>query len=162
MEQFLHDNQPIPSADQPRLFKLLVALRTAAKFPDNAIARSALEERVVRERETAEGLQDWRMPDLVRLAEGSVQWVPDSSESIHSQTSKYSLLSSIYALGLVQRTSVETLRARHAELRDRLTMSNVRLVSHYVRPFARGGSMSYADLFQEGAIGLMRAVDRFD
>jgi RNA polymerase sigma factor (sigma-70 family) len=50
----------------------------------------------------------------------------------------------------------------HRSIRERLITSNVRLVAVIAKPFARGGFMRYSDLFQEGVIGLMQAVDRYD
>ena len=57
-----------------------------------------------------------------------------------------------------------TVRAEHragAELRDQFTKSNLRLVVTMARRYDRGG-MPLADLIQEGNLGLMHAVSRFD
>lgn len=47
------------------------------------------------------------------------------------------------------------------EARERLIQSNMRLVINIARTYS-GGAMPLEDLIQEGAIGLMRAVERFD
>lgn len=48
---------------------------------------------------------------------------------------------------------------RHA--REQMIECNLRLVASVVRPF-RGCGVPYADLVQEGTVGLVQAVDRFD
>jgi RNA polymerase primary sigma factor len=45
--------------------------------------------------------------------------------------------------------------------RDELIRANLRLVVHVAKRFAKRG-VSFADLIQEGNIGLIKAVDRFD
>lgn len=47
------------------------------------------------------------------------------------------------------------------EARERLIQSNMRLVINIARTYS-GGAMPLEDLIQEGAIGLVRAVERFD
>ena len=47
------------------------------------------------------------------------------------------------------------------EAKQRMIESNLRLVHAVARSY-RGGSVPSADLVQEGAIGLVRAVERFD
>jgi RNA polymerase primary sigma factor len=48
-----------------------------------------------------------------------------------------------------------------AAARERMIESNLRLVMSLARPF-RGRGVPYADLIQEGTIGLVRAVEGFD
>jgi len=45
--------------------------------------------------------------------------------------------------------------------REALVMDNVHIVPHIVKRFANG-TIPFADLVQDGHVGLMRAVDRFD
>jgi RNA polymerase primary sigma factor len=54
-------------------------------------------------------------------------------------------------------------RIEHGDLsaRDRMIESNLRLVFAIARTY-RGRGVPYADLVQEGAVGLVRAVERFD
>lgn len=49
-------------------------------------------------------------------------------------------------------------------VRDRLIRGNMRLVMSMARTYHRpgAGSVSFEDLVQEGSVGLIRAVDRFD
>jgi len=48
-----------------------------------------------------------------------------------------------------------------AAARERMIVANLRLVVHNVKSF-RGRSLSFDELIQEGNIGLIRAVDKFD
>jgi RNA polymerase primary sigma factor len=51
--------------------------------------------------------------------------------------------------------------AEYRTLRDQMVRANVRLVSVLARRF-RHPSLTFLDLFQEGTIGLMRAVEKYD
>lgn len=48
------------------------------------------------------------------------------------------------------------------DAKDKMINSNLRLVVSIAKRYAAGSSMSFLDLIQEGNIGLMKAVDRFD
>lgn len=63
-------------------------------------------------------------------------------------------------LFIVKQDGDEAAKAFTREKRDLLVSSNLRLVTSIVRRFI--GSNEYADLFQEGCIGLMKAIDNFD
>jgi len=64
------------------------------------------------------------------------------------------------ALRATQRT-LGRARARRRAAKRELTTANLRLVVAFAKRYARRG-VSMADLIQEGNIGLMRAVDKFD
>jgi RNA polymerase primary sigma factor len=51
---------------------------------------------------------------------------------------------------------------RGAEARERMIRSNFRLVLKVAYPYAHSTSMEVDDLIQEGLLGLMRAVEKFD
>ncbi len=52
---------------------------------------------------------------------------------------------------------------RGEKARERMVTANLRLVAHVARRYQTvPRSMSYADIIQEGAIGLMNAADKFD
>lgn len=51
---------------------------------------------------------------------------------------------------------------RGREARERVISSNLRLVVKFAMPFLHTSSLDYDDLVQEGIIGLMRAVEKYD
>ena len=80
----------------------------------------------------------------------------DSMTMYLKEIGRYSLLSGAQEIELV--------RCAHAgdkEARDRIIQSNLRLVVSVARHFLNRG-ISYPDLIQEGNLGLMKAVDKFD
>ena len=48
------------------------------------------------------------------------------------------------------------------DARDRMVRANLRLVVSVVRRYVKGSGMSFLDLIQEGNIGLVKAVEKFD
>jgi RNA polymerase primary sigma factor len=63
--------------------------------------------------------------------------------------------------GSPDRAAAAAAFAAYAETRDMLVRHNLRLVIRFARPF-RVMQVPLADLVQEGCIGLMRAVEKFD
>ncbi len=55
-----------------------------------------------------------------------------------------------------------SLRVRDEEAVQALTLANLRLVVSIARKYSGRSSMSFLDLIQEGNVGLMRAVEKFD
>lgn len=60
-----------------------------------------------------------------------------------------------------ERAALEHALARGEEARRKLIQANLRLVVSVAKKYM-GGSLSFMDLVQEGNIGLMRAVEKFD
>jgi RNA polymerase primary sigma factor len=63
-------------------------------------------------------------------------------------------------VGYMQR--VNAARRAQQAAKDRFVAANLRLVVSMARRYAREGRMPLADLIQEGNLGLMKAVERFD
>jgi RNA polymerase primary sigma factor len=59
-------------------------------------------------------------------------------------------------------SDVHTARREQQEAKDRFVAANLRLVVSMARRYAREGRMPLGDLIQEGNLGLMKAVERFD
>jgi len=57
---------------------------------------------------------------------------------------------------------IEHARRAQQMAKDRFVAANLRLVVSMARRYAREGRMPLADLIQEGNLGLMKAVERFD
>lgn len=58
--------------------------------------------------------------------------------------------------------ALEAAAADGERARDHMVRANVRLVVSIARRYAAGGGLPLLDLIQEGNIGMMRAVDKFD
>jgi RNA polymerase primary sigma factor len=58
--------------------------------------------------------------------------------------------------------AVLSARRAQQEAKDRFVAANLRLVVSMARRYAREGRMPLGDLIQEGNLGLMKAVERFD
>ena len=82
--------------------------------------------------------------------------VSDSVRLYLKEISNYPLLSPEEEEELAKR-----IEAGDSYARDRLAQSNLRLVVNIAKRY-KNSSMSFLDLIQEGNIGLMRAVDKFD
>src|SRR3954447_17325206 len=59
-------------------------------------------------------------------------------------------------------TELRALISAGEQAQDRFVTANLRLVSMVTAPHAARGQLGYADLFQEGCLGLLEAVRRFD
>jgi RNA polymerase primary sigma factor len=57
---------------------------------------------------------------------------------------------------------IDSARRAQQQAKDRFVAANLRLVVSMARRYAREGRMPLADLIQEGNLGLMKAVERFD
>ncbi|MEY4579279.1 MAG: hypothetical protein RL701_3982, partial [Pseudomonadota bacterium] len=57
---------------------------------------------------------------------------------------------------------IDSARRAQQMAKDRFVAANLRLVVSMARRYAREGRMPLADLIQEGNLGLMKAVERFD
>ena len=93
---------------------------------------------------------------VVELEESTQAWL--------RRAGKVSLLTHDQEINLAR--SIEIARARHNELdeqraKEALILANLRLVASVARRYL-GHGMPIEDLMQEGTIGLMRAVERFN
>ena len=80
----------------------------------------------------------------------------DRLETLRRQAQRRGLLSSAEEVSLAERIERGDLCAK-----ERMIESNLRLVFAIARSY-RGRGVPFADLVQEGTVGLLRAVERFD
>lgn len=95
-----------------------------------------------------EGIEDF---------EGADETVDDPMEAYMRIISRTPLLTPDEEMELSKRLSCGDLEAR-----QKMVEANLRLVVHIAKQFASQTSLPLADIIQEGNLGLMRAVDKFD
>lgn len=91
----------------------------------------------------------------------------DAMSAYAREIARYPLLSRDEERDLFQRLAVARPgSAEAARIREHIFTSNLRLVMWYVRRYGGflrpGGSIALLDLVQEGNLGLMRAIEKFD
>ncbi|MCL2228947.1 MAG: sigma-70 family RNA polymerase sigma factor [Firmicutes bacterium] len=74
---------------------------------------------------------------------------------------KHALLTGAEELAIAKRLAEGTDEEKH-DARMRLNQSNLRLVVHISKRYVGRTSLAFLDLIQEGNIGLMKAVEKFD
>ena len=80
----------------------------------------------------------------------------DSLRLFFQQAAQYPLLTAAEEIELAKR-----IERGDMEAKDRMTTANLRLVIAVARGY-RGQGMAFGDLIQEGMLGLIRAVEKFD
>lgn len=83
--------------------------------------------------------------------------VDDPMESFLRFVSSTPMLTEEEELELLKRLSNGDLEARH-----RIAEANLRLVLHVAKQFANQTTLPLPDIVQEGSIGLLKAIDKFD
>ena len=92
------------------------------------------------------------------LTKDDEQWLARAIEAGEQARAR---LQAGHALSPEERAELEARLAAGAEARRRLTEANLRLVVNEAKKYL-GRGLSLADLIQEGNLGLMRAVEKFD
>ncbi len=162
LESLIENSPSLGVPTQTRLFKEFSGLNLLASFETVQTARATLDQTVHDYLDAVLSKRGWSIRALHMFAVGS-ETVPNSnvlSEDDVSVTSQ--LLSAVSASELLTRMSPTAASSRADEVREVLLQGNLRLVAHEARVRAHGGFLSFADLVQTGAIGLMTAMERFD
>src|SRR5207249_10774531 len=114
--------------------------------------RAELESRGV----AVEGEKDDEEPELDVSFDLSAAGVPDSLTLFMHDLGRYPLLTAAEEVELAKRIE----RGDHAA-KERMINANLRLVVSIAKRY-QGHDLSLLDLIQEGIIGLIRAVEKFD
>jgi RNA polymerase primary sigma factor len=104
-------------------------------------------------------LRDESAPgDAARLAleRVAVEGTTDSLERFLQEIGRYPLLTKVEEIQLAKRVEVGDMAAKR-----RMIESNLRLVVSIAKRY-RGQGLGFLDLIQEGTVGLIRAVEKFD
>ncbi len=149
---------PLGKPEQLALFKRLAAYRTLLQFDSWEVASRELTEYVDATLPRAMETTNWSTHDIYRYSSGSAK-LPREEAGVEDLSS---LLAAVQALEIGTGGPSSDWATEAAAIETLLTVRNLRLVAHTARRHAGRRFLWYADLFQEGCIGLMRAVKRFD
>ena len=166
-ENLVHEAIPFNQKEQTVRFKRLAGLRLLLSERDYLGLGTWLDSTIEELSSWASLELGWSHTDIYRFAVGSdvvprVKSTPDSGASTAYADKVHKLLSAVSADEWRNRVSVDDLRLIFTHLRESLVFANLRLVSSRAMKWAQGGSLTYSDLFQEGSVGVMAAIDRFD
>jgi RNA polymerase sigma factor (sigma-70 family) len=100
------------------------------------------------------------IPVELRKAKASELWPLESIETCYERLVQYAKGNPAITKNPVF-DQVKREKRRIESCRNALIQANLRLVAHVAKKFANQG-LAYMDLIQEGNIGLMRAVEKFD
>ena len=167
LEQMLHESPPLTRDEQTVLFKQLAGIQHLLSSGSSSDDISATEAIVQNLSLWARCNRGWSPQEIYRFAVGH-DTVPILSKKLEKSvindwdSKTHVLLSAVSALEWIHRDLVYDVATFHQQLVDKLTISNCRLVASQVKGWAQGGFLMYVDLFQEGVIGLLKAIHRFN
>lgn len=99
--------------------------------------------------------------DDVKVKEGTsgneLPYVDDSIRAYLREIGKYPLLTAEEEIKIAK-----LIEEGDEQAKETMTNSNLRLVVSVAKKYARGNNMSLLDLIQEGNLGLLKAVEKFD
>ena len=107
--------------------------------------------------ESEEVKDDFDDTDILLNSEEELPDIDDSIRMYLKEIGKITLLSAEEEQQIGKR-----MEKGDSAAKELLTNANLRLVVNIAKRYASGSGMSFLDLIQEGNIGLMKAVDRFD
>ena len=127
------------------------------------IAAGLLEARIAFAAQVRKLPAAWRnyaLPEGLRKSKASELWPLDAVETCYENLVQYGKGNPDLPQNAVFQRVKRTKRQIES-YRNALIQANLRLVAHVAKKFANQG-LAYMDLIQEGNIGLMRAVEKFD
>jgi RNA polymerase sigma factor (sigma-70 family) len=115
-------------------------------------------ERLLKRYAIARGAARQRIAEELRSAVSSLNPTPELVHEILRQLMGTQGLPKATRAAIADACDIE---ARISELKDTFVRHNLRLVVHQAKAY-RGAGLPFSDLIQEGTIGLIRAVEKFD
>jgi RNA polymerase primary sigma factor len=161
LEELANSSEPWPSEIQTWRFKQFTGARLALAVEQRNVRVKRLAGQIDHLLPLVAEEQGWSIADVHSYALTARKLPPPPSDE-RAATRRRGLLEAVIVLDLVQRQTREEIEWRCGALKDELARRNVRLVAHQAHRYARGGFLRYADIFQEGCVGLMRAIEKFD
>lgn len=164
--RLLAAHPPLSPEIRRQRFKRLAGLRKLAEYRYRELALNDLTAIVDRLAPIVLHREGWRISEAAAFAvDGSrvpARWKGKSE----AQVERYDFLSATAALEIATEFSRSRIQGaiqyRHRLLLQQLLSSNIRLVASEARKFADGFFLTFADLFQSGFEGLMRAGELYD
>ena len=160
LEQMLHASAPLSRDEQTVLFKQLAGIQYVLSNGSPTLDRNTTETTIQKLSQWALLNRGWGPMEIYSFAVG--HHVAPIAEWTGWVTKTNALLSAVSALEWVQRDESGDAETFLQQIIERLTLANCRLVASQARRLAQGRFLMYADLFQEGVLGLLKAIQRFD
>lgn len=162
IERLVARYAPLPSDEQRLLFKSLRALELIARVAPTGSAPAALAAIADSVRDSVLLREGWSIARAHELATSGRALRPLDSDDPSAQAQRTTLLVALLGLELVRTRPPTQCAVDVEELRQKLLLHNLALVAAQVRRTSAGGFLQCVDFFQAGALGLHRAVEKFD
>lgn len=159
MEALGHEFAPQDLAHQRRATTVIFAAQIASEALTKPQPTRWLESRIEQLWTSCSGVSDWDVMRMKRISIG-IEGAPQVDESDRGDRSL--LLGSIYALEMLETRPTELSEQGLRKRKHQFALSNLRLVISHVRGVERRGTLDFSDLIQEGFLGLLKALDKFD
>jgi RNA polymerase sigma factor (sigma-70 family) len=160
LEEEFETFRPLDTGGQMVLFRRLAGARIARFYLGRSASVADLERRADALLAAVTKREPWSITRLADVAVGRASlpsWLIGKPDAERSE-----LLASIVALELLRPYRLDGLDVMYSTLVSEAVLSNLRLVGHEARRFAKGGFLSFGDLFQDGVLGLMHGVEKYD
>ena len=151
----------LSSEDQRRAFKRLAGLKLGASYPSRDTALRAMDRTIDELAQRVLRREGWSIADAQSAALGDAA-VTGTAEGEDELKERHQLLSAIQASAMLASRQPQDLDREATALGAALVIANLRLVLSICERIANGRSMELVDVFQEGAVGLLKAMGSFD
>lgn len=158
--KMLDQYPPMPAETRREKFKQLAAYRVLRAYDNEQNARESIIAFVDHQAPRVMAREGWRIGEVAKFSSNGDQVPRSRGSSDEDDAARSQLLAGLLAIEMLKDFGqVERL---FVDLHDDLVRHNMRLVADSARKYARGGFLQFADLFQAGMRGLLRAMDLFD